>query len=175
MQAQTSNPAAYGKNLLTELRYVPKPALRAVFGDGFGRRIWELTRHQDEHQRPTSPTPGALTAMAVPHGLTEPEIVSGMIEYVSRRAAETLAEEQRQAKAIGLRLLYADGLVHTQRTRLARPTSDSHELSAAAIDLFHRAPARKLAVVSVSLTGTTVQAEAVHDSLPRLRCALANA
>jgi hypothetical protein len=103
------------------------------------------------------------------------EIVSGMIEYVSGIAAETLAGSGRQAKLIGLRIVYVDGVSRLDRMRLARPTNEEQELSAAAMELFRRSEARGVAVGAVHLTVTSVQAERVSELMAGLDCAMVGA
>jgi nucleotidyltransferase/DNA polymerase involved in DNA repair len=173
-------------SLVPEFRGIPKAALRTVFGKELGQQIWRLARAarpqaRDAAQDPVNdadmpvesvPTKHGAPPAAAASGLADAEIVRGMIGYVSRRAAETLAQHKRQAKAIGLRLAYSDGVVSTQRTRLARPTSDAHELAAAAIDLFHAFEPRDVALESINLTTTTLQTEAVTDDTPQLAATL---
>lgn len=179
----------HSNSLLPEFRGIPKAALRTVFGKELGQQIWKLARATgpqakdaaedpaQDAETPVAPVPTkhAAPPAAAASGLADAEIVRGMIGYVSRRAAETLALHKRQAKAIGLKLAYSDGVVSTQRTRLARPTSDSHELAAAAIDLFYAFEPRDVALESINLTTTTLQTEAVADDTPQLAAALSPA
>ena len=141
--------------LFAKLRGVPKPVLRTVFGKALGSRIWGQQRqraaenHEDKQDEVTP--------------VSDSEIVAGMIEYVSRRAGETLRERGRRAKAIGLRIVDADGVSRMERTRLAWPTNDVREISAAAMALFDRSKERRAIVEAVDLTVTSVQAERVTD------------
>ena len=174
------------KGLAPQFHGIPKGALRAVFGNELGQQIWKLARparRQAEDARtlvepiPAKPIPTKYDtpAAAAASGLDDGEIVRGMIGYVCRRAAETLAHHNRQAKAIGLKLTYSDGIVSTHRTRLAQPTGDAQELAAAAVDLFYAFALRKVALESVHLTTTTLQAEDVTDHTPQFVNALAPA
>jgi nucleotidyltransferase/DNA polymerase involved in DNA repair len=103
------------------------------------------------------------------------DIVGGMTEYVSRRAAETLDKSGRHAKAIGLRIVYVDGVSRLERMRLARPTNQEQQLSAAAMELFRRSEARDVAVEAVHLTVTSVQAERVTEPMTSLDYAMTSA
>jgi hypothetical protein len=94
-----------------------------------------------------------------------------MIEYVSQRAGETLGEHARQAKAIGLRIVYADGVSTFDRMRLARPTNQGPEIGAA----FRKPEGRNVRVVSVELTVTSVETEAVRRGADGLEYAMAGA
>jgi hypothetical protein len=157
------SPARPGCSLLGELRRVAKPALQAVFGKGLGRRIWQQAR------RPVGSSESKTAAESSPEGparvvdVTDGEIVGGMIGYVSRCAAETLTRNRRQAKAIGLRLVYMDGTTTVARTCLVRPTSDAEELHVAAMALFGEKEARGVGVASVDLRVRTVQTASVRE------------
>jgi hypothetical protein len=140
-----STVAGHERGMVDELSDVPRPTLQTVFGQDLGRRIWAQGRHK--------------TAA----GIDDAEIIGGMIEYVSRRAGEALRKNGRQARAIGLRLQYADEVATLHRMRLARPTCDSGELLAAGMELLGRAEARGVAVESVDLKVTSVQTELVRE------------
>jgi hypothetical protein len=145
------------ERMVSELRGVPRPALQTVFGKALGRRIWERARH------------------FAGGGVADEEILGGMIEYVSRRAGEALRENRRQAKAIGLRLEYADGVETLNRMRLARPTNDGREILVAAMELFGRTEARGVMVESVDLKVTSVQTEPVNERAGSLDYAVVSA
>lgn len=172
---ESAGPAGRGDAMVVDLRGVPKPMLQTVFGRLLGRRIWEQARrladrrvgsHTDRERGSTPPSTNAVT---------DADIVSGMTEYVSRRAAETLGESGRQAKAVGLRIVYVDGVSRIDRMRLARPTNEEQELSAAAMELFRRSEARDVAVEAVHLTVTSVQAERVTEPMTGLDYAMTGA
>jgi hypothetical protein len=79
-----------------------------------------------------------------------------MVNYVSLRAAGTLRQCSRQAKAIRLTVTYENGESRTARMRLATPTSEINELAEAATELLHRLPVR--GVQSIDLAITIVEA-----------------
>jgi len=143
-------------SMVDELGGVPRQALETVLGKDLGRRIWESSRHFAGDEVP------------------DEDIVGGMIEYVTRRAGEALRASWRQAKAIGLRVEYTDGVATLYRMRLARPTSDAAELLEATMELFGRAEARSVAVASVKLNVTSVHAEAVTEGAGDLGFAMAS-
>jgi nucleotidyltransferase/DNA polymerase involved in DNA repair len=154
--------------LVRKLNGVPKRALRAVFGKVLGRRIWEQVR------RPASPTGRCVPASKEPRttsaGITDDELLLAMIESVCRRAAQTLGQHRRLARAIGLTLAYADGFVHSERARLARPSADATEIGAAAIELLQGHEPRQSPLVSLNLTTATLLPEAVLEPTPPLGC-----
>jgi hypothetical protein len=150
---------------------VPKPVLRTVFGKHLGRRIWELSRGTEARDGGSS-QPGELTAATE---LANAEILRGMIGYLSRRGAETLELNQRQASAVAITLTYVDGIQKVARARLARPTTDPLEIREAAIVLFRTFEPGDAALESVNLTTSTLQAESVVELATDLSCALAGA
>lgn len=160
--------------LLNDLAGVPKATLRTVFGKAMGRRIWERVRRSNESARqPGAGSSREATSDPLAAELTNTDVILAMIESVGRRAAETLSLHKRQAKAIGLMLTYADGVVTSESVRLARPSADAGEICGAAVGLFRCCKAREAALVSVNLTTPTLQAEAVLDPAAPLHCAMA--
>ena len=139
-----ARPVGDGFRVAGELSGVPRPALQAVFGHALGRRIWEQAR------------PKAVASAARPATqVADAEIASGMVEYVSRQAADTLRGRGRQAKAIRLTVAYADGESRQVQMRLARPTDEGDEIAESATELLRRLPAR--GVLSVDLKVTSVE------------------
>ena len=160
--------------LLNDLAGVPKATLRTVFGKAMGRRIWERVRRSNESARqPGAGSSREATSDPLAAELTNTDVILAMIESVGRRAAETLSLHKRQAKAIGLMLTYADGVVTSESVRLARPSADAGEICGAAVGLFRCCKPREAALVSVNLTTSTLQAEAVLDPAAPLHCAMA--
>jgi hypothetical protein len=154
--------------LLEKLNGVPKGALRTVFGKVLGRRIWEQVRQPASHtglRVQASKQPRTTSA-----GITDDELLLAMIESVCRRAAETLGQRRRLARAIGLTLAYADGFIQSERARLARPSADASEIGAAAIELFQGREPRESPLVSINLTTATLQPEAVPGPAAPLSC-----
>jgi nucleotidyltransferase/DNA polymerase involved in DNA repair len=168
--------AERGQGMVGELQGVPKPALQTVFGKALGRRIWDYARRLGEGRAGSQATSeGHGNRGSVESVVTDGEILGGMIDYVSRQAGETLRQSRREAKAIGLRLVYADGVATLDRMRLARPTSDGRELSEAAVELFRRSRAREGVVDRVDLKVTSVAAESVRETPGSLEYGMAGA
>lgn len=178
---------------------VPKPALQTVFGKTLGQRIWRQSRRAGMQAALEASTVKAAASRRTPRyarvrsglrrclewmrsdaatgasAVTDAEIVAGMIEYLASQAGETLGKQGRQAKAIGLRIVYADGASRMERTRLARPTNEGRELGATAMSLLAKSEQRGVAVESVNLTATSVQAERVTERSEGLEHAMAGA
>ena len=134
--------------MAARLQGVAKPMLQTVFGKALGLRIWEQARLESAHPA-NSPT----------NQVADSEISTGMVNYVSLRAAGTLRECSRQAKAIRLTVTYENGESCAARMRLATPTSEINELAEAATKLLHRLSVR--GVQSVDLAVTAVEAAVI--------------
>jgi proline racemase len=144
-----------------QLQGVPKPMLRTVFGDGLGRRIWELVRRNGRQ-------PGADPLNRV----SDVELSKGMVEYLSQRAAETLHARNRQARAIRLTITYADRESLTARTHLPTPTNESSEIVVATMGLLRQFPT--CGVRSIDLAVTAIEAASVPEQIPVHACSLAS-
>ena len=140
-------PEGDGFRMTAHLQGVAKPMLQTVFGKTLGLRIWQQARRECAHPavRPTNQ-------------VADSEISTGMVNYVSLRAARTLRECSRQAKAIRLTVTYENGESRAARMRLATPTSEINELAEAATELLHRLSVR--GVQFVDLAVTTIEAAA---------------
>jgi nucleotidyltransferase/DNA polymerase involved in DNA repair len=168
------SPAAHSDesrhSFAAEFAGVPKPALRAVFGKRLGQRLWETARRQSS-ARQRQAMPAAPTLPALPVAGLNTEILRGMIEYLSRRASETLDHNRRQANAVTLTLHYADSTQESARVRLARPTTNPQEISEAVSTLFHNFETREPALESINLSTNSIPAECVLHASPELGCA----
>lgn len=139
-------PEGNGFRMTARLQGVAKPMLQTVFGKALGLRIWQQARRECAHPA-VSPTTNQVA---------DSEITTGMVNYVSLRAAGTLRQCSRQAKAIRLTVTYENGESRAARMRLATPTSEINELAEAATELLHRLPVR--GVQSIDLAVTIVEA-----------------
>lgn len=137
----TAGPAGASglEGLVSQLRGVPKGALKTVLGKELGARIWRQARGK------TAAEDGAVQ---------DGEVVAGLIGHLSRLAAEELRKNERQAKFVRLSVWYQDGSAASERTRLAGLTRDSAEILAAAVRLFERFGQSAGQVSSVNLDVT---------------------
>ena len=138
-------PEGNGFRMTARLQGVAKPMLQTVFGKALGLRLWQQARRECAHPA-VSPT----------NQVADSEITTGMVNYVSLRAAGALRQCSRQAKAIRLTVTYENGESRAARIRLATPTSEINELAEAATELLHRLPVR--GVQSIDLAVTIVEA-----------------
>jgi hypothetical protein len=155
-------PPGDGFRMAGQLHGVPKPTLQTVFGDGLGRRIWELVQ-------PSGRQPGVGPVRRV----SDVELSKAMVEYLSKRAAETLHARCRQARAIRLTITYADREQLTARMRLSMPTSEGSEIAIATTGLLRQFPA--YGVRSIDLVVNSIEVACVLEQRPAHSCFLANA
>jgi hypothetical protein len=137
------------QGLVSELRGVPKGALKTVLGNELGARLWRQARGKT-HAKET----------AVP----DAEVVAGLISHLSHRAAEELRRNGRQAKFVRLTVTYQDSNAASERARLARLTDDAGEILAAAVRLFECFEQSAGRVRSVSLDVTAAGADVVSEA-----------
>jgi hypothetical protein len=134
--------------LVSQLRGVPKGALKTVLGNELGARIWRQARGK---------RPAKETAVA------DAEVVAGLIGHLSQRAAEELQKNGRQAKFIRLTVAYRDGAA-SERARLAGLTQDAGEILAEAMRLFESFEQPAGQVRSVNLDVTAAAADAASEA-----------
>lgn len=144
---RVARPVGDGFRMAKELRGVPRAALQTVFGKELGRRIWEHARAE-----------GVPTGTPPANRIPDAEISTGMVEYVSKQAAETLRERSRQAKAIALTVTYADGESRLVQTRLPRPTNEGDKIAEAATKLLGRLPTNGAQSIDLRVTSLEVAA-----------------
>lgn len=158
--------AQRGVSTIGQLRLLPKPVLRAAFGDAVGDQIWERSRGLDGREvRPPSARKSVSRETTIEGGTMDSELLDSLLEYVSARVVRTLREHGHQARAIGLRLLYVDHYSAQQTLRLARPTNDERELLVAAKDLLAKLFARRVAVRLVGVSVTNLGSDRRQDEL----------
>jgi hypothetical protein len=107
--------------------------------------------------------------------LVNAEILRGMIEYLSRRAGETLDQNRRLVRSATLTLCFDDGKREIGNARLTRPTKDPAEICEAVSELFRGFRAGDAALESINLTTSSIQVESIVEATSDLSCALAGA
>ncbi len=148
-----ARPAGDGFRMAHDLRGVPKSALQIVFGKMLGRRIWDQSRVQT----------GSAAPRRGSHQVADADISVALVQYISRRAADTLRRNARRAKAIGLKVSYEDGESIWTRASLARPCNEAAAIMAAATAILRQLPASVAAVKSLSLTVVTVEVQTIRE------------
>ena len=152
-QAHALTLAEHGITTIAELGRVPRPALRAAFGEAIGAQIWERARGLDGREVMLTATPKSISReTTVEGGTTDAEFLSGLIEYLCERVAATLRDYRRRPRSIGLRLRYVDHFSAHQSLRLTKPSTDERALHTAAMELFQKLFTRRVAVQLVGVS-----------------------
>jgi hypothetical protein len=125
---------------------VPKLALQTIFGKSIGRRIWNQARSK-----------AAQGDASSADAITDAEVSSGMVQYLSKQAADALREAERQAKGLALTITYAGGKATLARAHFARCTNVADEIAGAAIKLLRELGTRDSAIASIGLSMTDVE------------------
>lgn len=164
---RVARPAAADRNeLASELRGVPKAALRQVFGKLLGTRLWQQGRATDatapSNEKAASiaaiPTRPSAAPIAATPSTPDTEISSGMLRYLCAEAAATLRDRKRLAKSIALTVLYSDGESESVRQPLPLAANEAVALETAA--RLAMLSMRSNAFVSLKLDLTTTPAQA---------------
>ncbi|HXL22224.1 MAG TPA: hypothetical protein VOA78_07155 [Candidatus Dormibacteraeota bacterium] len=153
LRPTTAGPAGASRleGLVSQLRGVPKGALKTVLGKELGARIWREARGKS-----------AVKEVAVP----DAEVVAGMIHHLSQQAAEELRKYGRQAKFVRLTVCYQNGNSASERARLPGLTQDASEMLAAAMLLFERfeQPAGQVSSVNLDVTAAASATNAASQA-----------
>jgi len=154
--------AERGIATIGQLRRVPKAALQAAFGEAIGQQIWERARGLDGREVLLPSTPKSVSReTTIKAGTIGPDLLSGLIEYLSEHIGSSLREYGKQARTLGLRLRY----VAHQTLRLSKPTNDERELFLAAKELFVKLFTRRFAVRLAGVGVTNLEADRRQSEL----------
>jgi len=135
------------------LRGVPKAALRHVFGNALGTRLWRQNRAASTT---AGPTPARGISPILP--ISDSEISGAMLRYLCNEAAATLREHKRLAKSISLTVSYSDGESENAREHLLVASNDAASLETAARLALRGARSRSFVSLKLNLTATPAQA-----------------
>jgi DNA polymerase-4 len=136
-----------GIHTVGELRRLPLAVLAAAFGPAVGRQLWERARGIDprEVQGPALPK-SVSRETTIEDATIDPELLTGLVEYLAERVGATLRSIGCQARALMLKIRYADGFPSARQVRLDPPTNDEKALLAAAMEIFDSLYARRVAL-----------------------------
>jgi nucleotidyltransferase/DNA polymerase involved in DNA repair len=158
-QGWTHSVAALNKHpkpLAQSLAGVPKAALRTIFDRSAAQRIWDSAHAQSGAK--TTPQPCTIPAPQAASERTavpDHEILTAMIAYLARQAAQSLHQCNRRAHAVKLQFAGASGSQRTHRALLACPTENAEEICVAAQRLLIHHQTSTDPLVSVNLTVET--------------------
>lgn len=161
-----TRPAAPDRDeLATELRGVPKAALRQVFGKIMGTRLWQLNRAiattapASVKTAPVAAIPARPSALIAPAPrIPDTDISSGMLQYLCAEAAATLQDRKRLAKSIALTVLYSDGKSEYVRQPLPHAANEATALETAARLALRSMRSTAFVSLKLDLTATPAQA-----------------
>jgi DNA polymerase IV len=155
-----------GVTTIGELRRVPKPLLKALFGDMIGEQIWERARGLDGREVLLPSTPKSISReTTIEGGTIDTEFLGALMEYLSERIGSTLREYGKQARTIGLRIRYVDHFSVHQNIRITCPTNDERKLLAATKDLFAKLFDRRVAVRLIGVSVTNLEIDRRQNEL----------
>lgn len=150
-----------GVSTVGQLRMVPKPVLKAAFGEASGEHIWQQARGRDGQAVSSPAAPKSIAREITMEGGTDvAEIVNGLLEYLSERIGNRLQESGEHADTMGVRIRYVDDFSAQQTVRLTRTTNDRRELLLATKELFASLFTRRVAVCDIAVNVTTMDASA---------------
>ena len=144
--------AEHGIATVGELRQVPMPALRTVFGEAIGKQIWERARGLDgEDLLHRSCSDCVSREATIAGGGLDKELLAGLLRYLSKRVGSALCGNRRYARAVGVRVRYVDHFSVYEAVRI-RAASDEREILEAIGSLFAQLCTRRVPVRLIGVT-----------------------
>ena len=147
-----------GISTMAELRRVPLASLEAAYGGALSRQIWKNSRGIDVRGAFRSTAAGSLSSpslsreICVEGGAENAEYLGSLTEYVCRRISSALADTNRQARTVGLRVRYIDQFSASQTVRLTVPSNKDRDLLPVVLGLLRALFTRHVAVQAVEVT-----------------------
>ena len=158
--------AERGVSTIGQLRLIPKPVLKAAFGEVAGTQLWERARGLDGREVLLPSTPKSVSReTTIEGGTIDTEFLGGLLEYLTERLGRTLREYGKQARILGVRLRYVDHYAAHQTLRLLQPTNDERALLVAAQELFRKLFTRRVAVRHLGVSVTQLDADRRQNDL----------
>ena len=158
-----------GVSTVGQLRMVPKPVLKAAFGEASGEQIWQHARGRDGRAVSLPAAPKSIArGITIEGGTDDAEIVDGLLEYLSERIGNSLQESGEHADTVGVRIRYVDHFSAQQTVRLTRTTNDRRELLLATKELFAGLFTRRVAIchIAVNLTARNSASSPSYNNCP---------
>ena len=158
--------AERGVTTIGQLRLVPKPVLKAAFGEAIGEQIWERARGLDGREVLLPSTPKSVSReTTIEGGTIDTEFLGGLLEYLSERIGSRLREYGKQANTIGVRVRYVDHYAAQQTVRLTRASNDERELLLAARELFAKLFTRRVAIRHIGVNVSNLDGDLRQNEL----------
>jgi DNA polymerase-4 len=144
-----------------DLRKLSREELMAIFGRN-GSAMYDRARGLDTRAVSEREVPKTISRGTTFHKeTTDPAEVAAMLHYLVERAMKAVRELGLVARAVSLKICYADFQRDEARTRLAAPARLEGEVMGAVAALFARLHTRRVALRSV---GIVLSALSLDDS-----------
>jgi nucleotidyltransferase/DNA polymerase involved in DNA repair len=144
-----------GARSVAELAGLERDLLEERLGN-HGRTIWALARGQDDSAIRPATHPRSLSQESSFES-EEPDLmeISERLQGLAQTLAEALRLERLEARAVSLKLRYADRRAASRRRTLGRPTASAEEILAVADQLLRQggAAGRPVHGVGIALSG----------------------
>ncbi|HEV2388158.1 MAG TPA: DNA polymerase IV [Candidatus Acidoferrales bacterium] len=155
-----------GIHTIGELRRLPLEALVAAFGPAAGRQFWERARGVDGRAVEGPGTPKSISReTTIEGGTIDPELLSGLVEYLSERVGAMLRSINRQTRSLTLKIRYVDSYAAARQMPLDPATNDEKTLLEAALEMFHSLCARRVALGWVGLSVARLEPDRRQNEL----------
>ena len=141
------------RTILQWFQGVPKPALCGIFGERLGERIWGELNLADGCGRTKIHSPDSAEVTRS-NAVTDCELIGGMLEHLSKRAAQALRDAGKRATELTLSTNRQDGSSSQLLLRLSRATDLEQDLMAAGRHWFIVETVEGAAIASLNLSVT---------------------
>lgn len=138
-----------------QMRLLSRDSLHAMLGVP-GRVLHERCRGNDTQPISRREVPQSIRRETSFHeAAIDPEAIEGTLYYLTERAGNTLRRLRLQARQVGVRIRYRDGLEESAARKLPSPTSRDSVLYDAALRILRMVRTRRVALhlVGVALAG----------------------
>lgn len=160
--------ARFNLETIGDLAAVPEAVLASTFGAvgvTLSRRARGLDAELDQvpigERAPKLRTISRETSFA--RDTIDPDVIGGMLSYLTQRAAAALREERLRAKAVGVKLRYADFQTVEARRRFREPTACVRRILTVVNELWPKRWDRRVKLRLVGVTLHDVFAETEHQ------------
>jgi DNA polymerase-4 len=143
-----------------ELRLLSRESLRAMLGVA-GEVLYERCRGDDTRCVSRREVPQSIRRETSFHeAAIDSETIEGTLYYLTERAGNTLRHLRLQARQVGVKIRYRDGLEESATRKISSPTQVDRALFAAALRILRMLRTRRVALHLVGVTLTGLQLDA---------------
>ncbi len=148
--------ASFGLERIGDIVSLGVETLEGVFGSA-GRELWEraLGRHEGVVE-PEHEAKSIGREHTFEEDVDDPERLLGMLSHLSELVANSLREDEVQARTITLKFRYADFQTHTASRTIPEPTDDEGVILSAARDLLRKHWTRRVRLRLIGVTSSNL-------------------